>query len=278
LTIEGLACDWITEVGAIDMAPFRAAAGKDFDGVIGMDMLRSTLLHIDFDNGLVIFCDPKSDQRPPGGQTPLILDESLNPKILVRPRGVDAAVFQIDTGLNGTGSFNKELTNALRLAGDMVPTGITDQTLRGDASFGTITLERCTEVEVAGHLHARLIFSPQARNVLGLGFLRRHRVTLDFGNGQAYFEPGEFHKYRDRSDYDGIVVDKEMVVRHVVRGSVVQRAGLQVGDRLVKIGATEARGESWPTISSILRRPRSSELTLLVDRDGCQVAISIPGG
>ena len=277
LTVKDFTCE-ITNVGSIDMSPFREAVGKNFQGIVGMDALRSILLHIDFDNGLVIFCDPKSDQQPPGKQTPLLLDDSLNPKILLRPRGVDAAVFQIDTGMNGTGDFSKELTDALRHAGEMAPTGITNQTLRGDASVGTETLERCKEIDVAGHLHTSLIFSQGAKNVLGVGFLRRHRVTLDFVDGQAYFEPAEIHKYRDRSDYDGIVVDKEMVVRHVVPGSVAERAGVQVADRLVEVGATTASLATWPTINNILRTTRSTELTLIVDRDGRQSAISIPGG
>jgi hypothetical protein len=277
LTIKDFTCD-ITHVGSIDMGPFREAEGGEFQGILGMDVLRSTLLHIDFDNGLVIFCDPKSVQQPPGKQTPLRLDDSLIPHILLRPRGMDEAAFAIDTGMDGTGYFSKELMDALRHVGGLAPTGITNQSLLADASVVTETLERCKEVDVAGHLHTDLLFSQGETNKLGFAFLRRHRVTLDFGNGRAFFEPGELYTYRDRHDRDGLVVDWEMVVQHVVPGSVADRAGVQVADRLVKVGATTASLATWPIINRILLTPRSSKLTLIIDRDGRQSAISIPGG
>jgi hypothetical protein len=277
LEVGELTCDTVTEVGAIDLKPFRDAVGYDFRGVIGMDALRSTLLHIDFDNALVVLCDAKADHQPPGAPTPLILDDQLSPKILVKPRGVDAAVFQIDTGMNGTGHMNKELTNELRRTGEIALTGITHQSLRGDSSVATVDLQRCLELEVAGHRHANLVFS-EGENTLGLGFLRRHRVTLDFVRGQAYFEPGSIFPLRDRSDYGGIVVAPDVGIRHVVPGSIGDKAGLRPSDQLMAVGDARVRSTPWPAISKLLTTPRVEALTITVLRDGREVSVEIPGG
>lgn len=278
LEIGALYCHRMSEVGAMDLTTLRTALGKDFQGIIGMDLLRSMILHIDYDNGLVVLCDAQSDSKPPGAQTPLILDDSLSPKILVRPRGVDAAVFLIDTGAGKTGSFDKGLMNSLRRVGEGVHTGITRQSLRGDGSVVPDPLERCAEVEFAGHRHANLIFSQGQSNKLGSDFLRRHRVTLDFADGNAYFEPGENFRLRDRSDYDGIVVDDEMVVRAVVPGSVAEKAGLKESDRLAAVGSTKSTGDNWPALSAELTTPRATPLVITVERDGKEQAITIPGG
>jgi hypothetical protein len=278
LAIANLSCDWIGEIGAMDLTPFRKVIGKDFQGIIGMQLLCSMILHIDYDNGLVVLCDGQSDSIPPGAPTPLILDDSLSPKILVRPRGVDGAVFLVDTGAGGTGSFDKALTSSLRRAGAITPTGNSNQLLRGDGSVATIALERCAEVEVAGHRHANLIVSEGKSNALGARFLRRHRVTLDFAHEKAYFEPGELFALRDRSDYDGIVIDDEMIVRGVVPDSVAEKAGLKVSDRLAAIGSIKSTGDNWPALSAELTTPRATPLVITVERDGKEQAITIPGG
>jgi membrane-associated protease RseP (regulator of RpoE activity) len=202
----------------------------------------------------------------------------LQPKILVRPRGVDAAVFRIDTGFTGTGRFDSDLTNLLRRAKGIATTGITDEALLGNGAVERVAFERCLELEVAGHRHADLIISQGKANTLGLGFLRRHRVTLDFVNEKAYFEPGKDFSLRDRRDYDGIVVDHEMVVQGVVPGSVAEKSGLKVSDRLVAVGPKKATVAQWPAIRDLLTTPRATPLVITVVRDGQELAISIPGG
>lgn len=285
IQIQDVECDHVTTVLATDLQPITRGLCCKVDGILGMDILKTLVVHIDFDRGVLLLIDRSKlslDRSkmgdPPGRSIPLTLGPAGTPYISAQPIGIPYAVFKIDTGMTATGALRSDDFSSLRSAGHVQSIGATVQSLAGDGKVLDQEYGPCHEFSLAEFSYKGLVFTSGKSNSLGLGFLRRHRVTLDFVRERAYFEPSRGFAVRDRGDYCGLIYDEYFVIQHVAPHSLAAKAGFEQKDELLTIDGADVTEIDRDEVYELLRRPRDSDLFFTIQRGDNTVGMVIEGG
>jgi C-terminal processing protease CtpA/Prc len=91
---------------------------------------------------------------------------------------------------------------------------------------------------------------------LGLSFLSRHIVTLDFPNNRIYLKKGKGFKKDDETDMSGLHllrISNQTVVYSVDEGSPAQKAGIRANDIILKVGDKDANTYDILELRRLLR-------------------------
>ena len=165
-----------------DLEQPSALSGRPIMGVLGMDCLRHYCIQLDFEAGKTRFLDPDPvDAAQLGKAFPLTFlwgCPFIHHSGLI---GGEVTNLLIDTGENQDGALNSVLFRR----------EVRGRTLRvdGDTVHGRkpehAWLPECVW---NGETYRNLIVGNHDLNVLGLRFLARHLVTLDFPKGTMYLK------------------------------------------------------------------------------------------
>jgi hypothetical protein len=280
----------VAEVLCADLAPLRDRTGRDCMGVLGVDALKETVVQINFDEGKVRFLRAAPDDS---GRPVRVTFINGIPFVRLQPGNSQRVEwFQIDTGATHTGSG--ELT--AEVFGDLIQRG--EMRLVGSTSYGLLKggvregrdgrLEefRFDYPARAGgllafgfHVHHGLVFSESSRNALGLGYLSRYTLTIDFPNERLYLRPGRYFDGAEWYPFNGIhlmIRGTEVVVESVDTESAAAVGGVVAGDVVVSINSVDVRNRSLPELRRMLGE--SGRVTLGLRRDGAVVAREVRFG
>jgi hypothetical protein len=166
-----------------DLQQPSSLSGRPIMGVLGMDCLRHYCIQLDFEAGKIRFLEPDhhKDAATLGTAFPLAFHWGcpvIHHSSLI---GGEITDLWIDTGYNKDGALSSGLFRR----------GVGERTLRvqGDAINGNKAspawLPKCVW---NGETYASLIVGNDDLNVLGLRFLSRHLVTLDFPKRTMYLK------------------------------------------------------------------------------------------
>ena len=157
----------------------RLLHGRPLMGILGMDCLRHYCLQLDFTAGKLRFLDPDFGEDEDWGR-PFPLTRSLNRSLLAHGDffGAKRTAFGIDTGTQLDGVlkphwFRRALKQHQAVLGD------------GMARFSKCECNGTTYTNLALYEYKGLFPSG---NCIGLGFLARHLVTLDFPRQKMYLK------------------------------------------------------------------------------------------
>jgi hypothetical protein len=152
---------------------------KHFQGILGMDCLQDYCVQLDFAAGKMRFLDPAETNAAWGKMYPLTLSRTGPQKQFIRPMIHQTGFFGdntnllIDTGCHVDGLVNKGESGAV------IGTWLLSFLGCGRFHSGVWDGEKYSNIKVAPVDHV---------NVLGLRFLARHLVTLDFPNQKMYLK------------------------------------------------------------------------------------------
>ncbi len=189
LGLPGLSVGGV-RAAVLDIAGLSAATGREFQLLLGRDVLRELVLDADFPRDRVRFHRPESYQPPLDARpVPLKLVGGA-PMTPVRVEGQAPVDVLVDTGATGALALS---TETARNVGLLAP-GRT-VTEAQSVSLGGVSLDqmvRARTVEAAGMTLRGVevqIYAPSARGpipqgLLGTGLLRRYRVVLDLDGGR----------------------------------------------------------------------------------------------
>ncbi|HUG19090.1 MAG TPA: aspartyl protease family protein [Planctomycetaceae bacterium] len=269
-----------------DLSRFRQITGHNIQGILGMSFLRDFVVQIDFDKGSVTLSRTLSDETDskaveiPLGQSRNGL-HTIAGRIPAADQPLDVS-FQVDTGASGV-SLN---VAQFRLLLDQKQLQIVGKTISSDLGSDRWDYKaRLSSLSVDKFEHANLLvshtFSPQQTSVMGLSYLSRFKVTFDFPNQKLLLEPGKQFRKRLEPNRSGIRLlrpEKETVVYSVDEGSPAQTAGVQPGDRIVKINDLGADTSTPFMLRNELDARPGSEIQLIFSRDGksFKETLSIP--
>jgi hypothetical protein len=265
-----------------DFSAVRDAFGVDFDGLIGCDCLTDKRLEIDFDLGLVRFFDQIDDESHGlGAEVRLQTNQHGLPAIPIALGPGRAVPFVIDTGAIGIHiQLAKsryqflEFVNELRNEGTTVIQSVHGQTkehtgIVSSASIGTFRF-RQLKVETGPF------------DFVGLDFLSRFAITLDFPSRQAFLRPSKRHREGPDCNLIGAKlrrVNDAFPVRDVEENSLAALAGLQVGDVITQVNGVAASQISLIEMRHICAR-KNSQIKMRATRHGelndIPLIVSIP--
>ena len=251
---------------ALDLQRLREFSALDIRGIIGMSALRSHAMRIDFDQGRLTVlnrADPSC-----GEPVDLWFDRGGLPQVVgVLPEvGIDRLV--IDTGKNGSLSISDGLFDTLQRAMRIcsvrrtVALGISD---KRTASSGMLD-----SLKVGPFEHGPLPVSSSGENLLGLGFLSRFVVTLDFPNKVMYLKPGRSHARRELRGLSGLSFVRRngtTIVFTVDEDSPASDSHVVPGDTVISVDGKPAGEYSFFELRRLLSIP-GARVELVLAREG----------
>jgi predicted aspartyl protease len=255
-------------ISAVDLRALQCTSGKDIRGVIGMDLMKNYVVQIDFDKGKLRFM--QSDRRKHedwGMAMPLTFDCDI-PVVDVTVAGVKTAMM-LDSGwCHSSGALEAEIFNSLVDKAKLHTTGVNYTTAAGTKMEKKA---RFTGLAIGQLRYDDVIFATGTYSLLGLDFLSRHFLTLDFPARQAYFRKADGFAHSDELDMSGLTLRRQgeqTLVGAVAEGSPADKAGVRVNDVLQKIDDVDGARADLFQLRRQLKSKDGAHADLTVLRDG----------
>jgi hypothetical protein len=279
LSLGNLRLQMGKNVACMSLTDFGNAVGRDIRGVLGMDCLEHYIVQIDCDAGELRLHSP-AVQPDSGWGSVFFMDYPRTsevgggwlrrPTVSVSINGVRIP-FMIDTGANFVGIDSKLARNlsSNHELGTIASTAHST-TLGGDRAAAHYAMR---SFSLGPFEHKNLICSESKFNLLGLSYLSRYRVTLDFPHRRLYLKKGRRYQESDHNDMSGLHTlreKKNTVIDIVDPDSPAARAGIQPGDRLLRIDGQNAANISMFDLRNMLKSGNGKKITLTIARAGKQ--------
>lgn len=257
------------EVYSRDFSAERTVLAENFWGTIGEDALRNFVVQFDFDAGVMRLATTMPDEIAATLGTKLQLKSNDNGRTTVEGIiGDERPKFLISTGSNTT-CLQSDLFDALRRAGKLeagreknviVPAGLTQ------SQTGLLR-----EPRIGPHIHDEIVCDRDTYSSLGLRYLSRYIVTIDYPNHCLYLQPGETYQRKARRGFTGISAIKDQdsfVVTRIQPGSPAEVAGIQRGDRILKIDDQTTADLDMFQMGLMLTTTPGARLEVTISRNG----------
>jgi hypothetical protein len=241
--------------------------GREVHGILGMSFLRKHVLQIDFDEGRITFLDSgDADRQDWGEEFPLTYRKNGVPQIKLSVGGQPEQEFGIDTGYDASGLMAKDSFRCAVAQGRLKPVNTSTVGLTGVVKSRQIRVGRVT----AGPFEYRgLVFTEAQVNLLGLDFLSRHVVTFDFLHDRLYLKKGRSFDKPDEAGMCGVSLERRAghtVVTGVYKRRPAARAGIKVGDVILRLQGRDANTYPMWEIRDLLRSGHGKGITMVVQR------------
>lgn len=222
--------------------------GLKIDGIIGYTFLRRYIVKIDYEKQVIRVLTPGTLKYPPGGRLlkPAIVGLPMITARVEEERSI-LARYYMDTGAGLCMLFNESFINdssVFKLSKRSYRT--VAEGLGGKAEMEMKVLKR---VRIAGYRFKKIpvfVFAdpynvtsyPQLGGLIGNDLLRRFNVVLNYPKSEIHLVPN--NRFRDPFDYSytGLGLYSEsgsIYITDVIAGSPAEKAGLQVGDRVLAV-------------------------------------------
>ncbi len=257
------------EIGCVDLSMFKMVDGRKIDGVLGMDFFKNHAIKIDFDKNLISFVG-KDEIKSFGFEQ--ALDIKFNklglPRVQGQIGGQKDIDFGIDSGNISTGVLDSEIFEKLigqkdvKLSETLVATASGAQKSR---------LMRVGNFAIGSFEYQNLIFGESSESHIGLEFLNRHTVIMDFPNKKLYLKKGEQFDRKDESGMSGLALllnSGTLTVHSISRSSPAEKAGVQAGDIIIQIDGREANSYNMKQLKQLFRSGNGCKIKLQIERGG----------
>jgi hypothetical protein len=226
----------------LDLSDVRHATNSEIYGVIGMDILKSSLMQVDFDAGRLRFLKAlPADRRPLGEPVAMPHGEGGTPQLIGRIGAERFVRFVIDTGAQGN-SVEAELFDELADEG-LVGTGRT---------FVSVTIAgelrgqrgRLSDLTIGPFTQRGLRVSRINLSSVGLRYFSRFQTTFDFPAERVYLRRGAGFERPEPAATSGTTIiwdNGEPTIETVRPKGAGARAGLAPLDVLVRVNGRPAR-------------------------------------
>lgn len=265
----------LEEVFCADLCMFRLITGEHCEGILGMDFLKDHVVEIDFERNLFSVGTLVRETTKQGARrVPMTPSNGRHFTIPAILNGHMNLNLQIDSGDSSTVSLTQ---------GDwdkVFPAKANPRTYRvllaGIGTPATVSrVARVQSLEVGGHAISNVICAlrvfPGGSSSVGIGFLRRYLVSLDFPNRMFYLRPSREFNSKDEHDMSGLHLlrrEGAIVVHSVDEGSPALLAGIKGGDVIVAINGRRCSEMKMKELRQILSAESGAKVSVETQRDG----------
>jgi len=280
----------VTEsVGVLDLGTIRRSFNVTLGGILGYDVLAQYATTLDYTTPSVTFSDPERA----AASADSIPFEVSNSFIQVRGKVNDdrEILFLLDTGAGFT-ILPKAVAEALP-----------GQRLRGNQAMGAeggrlpMTMVRVPRLTIGSHTLTDLVcayseadagqlggalglLAREGMGLLGGDVLSRFRVTINYHRRTLDLQPNTPASAVRTDDWVQVGLqcihdETGYLVRGVLSPSPAERAGIQVGDRVIRIDGQEIAGLKPDEVSARLRGREGSTVELVIERNGTRLTIPV---
>jgi PDZ domain/Aspartyl protease len=260
----------------MDLSAVRAQLDRPVIGLWGCNVWHKLVAQIDFDNGELRFFEPDDFPHPEWGnaiplETPQGLDQrEIGQSAYVRLTiGPFEDLFMIDTGNTQGGAIPTDGFDRILHATTRPVASAPAVTANGTATIRNLR----TPEFILGENHYRdqiFVATTNWFGGLGLDFLSRHLVTIDFPHARLYLKPGKAFNRHDTFTTSGMDLKRQQgqTVVTITPKSPADLAGLRDGDILLKVNGKDAASYELFDLRELLRSKEGTEIDVLFLRDG----------
>lgn len=273
-----------------------ALIGEPVQGILGIGSFGAYALKIDYEAGLIDLLDPKRIRTNEKDiSVPIRVEEAkafINVEAKIHEGKTQTLSLLLDTGASLSLLIQTDTADTTLLPPKTV-TGVFGYGLGGYLNgyvgrSDVVTIGAFELPDIITHFqifptNEVFLNLPYREGIIGNGILDRFIVTIDFSNKILRLHPTKKSKRKAKYDRSGIRLVRDGTqlnkfrVQHVVANSPADRAGINVGDELLKVNRIPIAFRTLPGIENILRRKigRKIRLTLLTDEGEVKKVIQL---
>jgi hypothetical protein len=259
-----------------DLSNARRACGYNVAGLLGMDFLSDFVVHIDFDRGQASISLP-SEKAFSGARVPISMRGRGTPTIELSLGTIGAAKdqFIVDTGGGMSATMTGQQFNRALGQGESVLVSeghvmtASGMTRRPKARLASLT---------AGPFEVNdVVVGKATENAVGLHFLSRFILTMDFPHNVMYLEKS--HRFAEVDHYDGsglhlLRIDGKTVVKFVDPDSSADRNDIETDDVILSVNGRNAHDITMLDIRRLLSAA-AGQTSMRIDRHGVERTVRL---
>lgn len=262
--------------------------GLDVHGIIGFDLFKKFVIHIDYDNHVLTFSDPNSFHKTRGYQAINLEIQNTKPfikSILSNEASADTAKLMIDTGAS----------HAILLDVDQItinPPNQTIETRLGTGLGGEIpgSLGRLDSFKLSDYEFNHVIVSipridaysqsikrGSRQGTIGGDLLMRLSPIFDYKNQKLYVKKSKRFKKKFEYDMSGLSISAKgdfldsLVVDHIRKDSPAEEADIRVGDKILSINGYSLYSHKLTEIQRLLQKKPNYKIRIKLLRDETRI-------
>ena len=253
-------------IACVDLRELKEAMGVQQIGILGMDFLRTQIVWLNFDEGIGSFRTVRSLDE---GHIENLHMVKQAPAVLMRLPSEGFMKFMIDTGCDGT---------SLRLETVLFEKLIRKRKLVVRSESKPVTVGKTSSrrsgfidlVEFGPHRFFNVSVAEGSTNAIGLPFLRRFDVELDFPKKTARFRAGHRINEWDSKTNAGMSakrIEGPWIVCDVLPSSQASKSGVLDGDEILSINSVLSKNLTLRKIAYFFSR-QGADVRITIKRDG----------
>jgi hypothetical protein len=263
----------VRRVFCSDLSLGRLITGEPCDGILGMDVLKDYTVVLDFEQStLALYSQTPDEFKGRGNAIPLVpfyqhfqFEATANGQANVK--------LQLDSSSGSTISLNPS-------EWEKTFTGKTSNSVPGrfGVGGGKVAESKIARVETLTfgsmtltNLGANLLDNVTSSSSVGLPFLRRYRVALDFPNELLYLAPRSHAATEEENDMSGLHLLRLsglVTVHSVDPGSPADQARVKAGDTIVAIDGKDCVNMTMREIRVRLKSKGGDWVRMKANRQG----------
>lgn len=252
-----------------DLELFTKVIGSDFHGLIGMASIYKHIWDINFDDETIkVHSERDTSLGDNGFESIDMFATGQGVPFVPVKLGTKESRFIVDTGDSGSGRLTTEMIDFL-INNNLVESVAWDSSV----SFSGITKVRrvrVQEMKVGASTYKGLLMREGHQNALGLRFLNRHHVIMDFLNSKLYLKKGLGTFRVDREDKSGIKLinhNGQLIVALLDDLGPAKAGGIKKGDIIQRINNSSLSGKDINKIRKIFKGNNNEIISLVIKRN-----------
>ncbi len=234
-----------------DYSMLTAVYGEQIDGIIGYSVINRYILKLDYDSLQLTFCTPGVIRYPRGG---FMLKPTINTLVAqparVKDNNTILSNFLFDLGAGLCMVLSKEFVDDSSFIDKKKKTWAK----QGEGLGGKIDMQLMVmkELKIGPYRFRKVptfIFDdvnnvvsyPYMCGILGNDILRRFNVVINYRAGEIHLLPNSHYNDPFDYSYSGVelyLINGQIVVGDVAKGSPAESAGIKEGDEVIGINKT----------------------------------------
>jgi hypothetical protein len=270
-----------------DYYNLRSITGVDIYGIIGFDIFKRFVVHINNSNNTITLYDTKNFQPPKGYiATPLKVIKSkayLKTKVTFENWEKPELDLMIDMGANHAILFNGDSSSFLIPTQNLevVIAKSLESDIRGfvgrvrHLEFAGFELEN----PIATFFGSKEMYLVKESNdnkigAIGQDILTRFNYVLDFNNQKMYLKKN--HSFKNEFEYDmsGLSIAKDFnqnekfIISNIIPNSPASKTKLKIGDIILDLNGEKITGTNFSSIILLLRSKPGKTISIRSIRNG----------
>lgn len=271
-----------------DYFNFEGVTGMQIHGILGANFFRQFVLDINYRSKTITFIKPSHFKRKNKGYQTIPIEVYRNKPYLyadvdLSNDSIHQVKLLLDTGASLPLLIYTDTDTTITIPPNSIPgnvgrglggylegyQGRVESLAFADFSMGNVL----TSFQKSDSLMRYKALNDR-NGIIGNQILKRFEVTIDYWNEEIYLKPNRLYPTSFKYDRSGLVILasgkslNKFTVQRVLPDSPADRAGIKVGDVVIRMNGLPTRSFTMQNVTTILQKRVGKKIKMVVKRDG----------